>query len=280
LAIVLDFARDLLADRTPIAIGVSFGGPVNPEKGQILLSHHVPGWENFPLREHLQAAIKAPVYIDNDANAAALGEWRFGAGVLPPRLWPLYVSRVSSLLYVTVSTGVGSGFVGEGQVWRGVNRLAGEIGHIVLDPNGPQCVCGKRGCVEALASGPSIARQVQERLVANPRAGQILRDLMQGDLEAITAARVAHAADEGDEVALEALAISAQALGRGLGIAINLINPERIVLGGGVIKSGERYVEMVREAARAHVLPGMSVDIMLAALGDDAPLWGAVAMVS
>lgn len=266
-------ARDLLAGRRPAAIGVSFGGPVDAGAGRVRLSHHVPGWQNFPLREFFQSRFDAPAAVDNDANVAALGEWRFGAGRDGAR-------RVASLLYVTVSTGVGGGWVLGGRIYRGADGLAGEIGHVVVQPDGPPCVCGRRGCVEALAAGPNLARRARERLMAAPEAGQRLRELAGGDLAALTAEHVARAAQAGDDLAWGVLAEAARALGQGLGAAITLMNPERIALGGGVAKSGEGYWQAVREAARASALgmPPMRVDIVPAALGDDAPLWGAIAL--
>ena len=146
-ATVLRLADEVLAGEKPAAVGVSFGGPVDAPNGIVRLSHHVPGWEDFPLRERLQAHFGVPVNIENDANVAAFGEYRFGAG-----------QGCSSLLYVTVSTGVGGGWVLDGRIWHGADGIAGEIGHTVADPAGPECLCGKRGCVERFASGPYLAQ--------------------------------------------------------------------------------------------------------------------------
>ena len=269
IAIVLDLARELLAEHPDrlAAVGVSFGGPVDFQRGFVRLSHHVPGWENFPLRDRLQAEFGAPVSVDNDANAGALGEWRFGAG-----------QGRASLLYLTVSTGVGGGWIIDGRPYRGTDGMAGEIGHTVVNPDGPLCVCGRRGCVEVLACGPAIARRARERLEAEPQSGAILRRLIEHDLAALTADRVSRAASEGDVLAEEALLAAARDLGTGIGSALSLMNPQRVVLGGGVTKSGEKYWAEVRRAARANTLPEISVEIVPAALGDDAPLWGAVAL--
>ena len=264
---MVSLARDLLGDALPAAIGVSFGGPVKADEGLVLLSHHVPGWERVPLRERLEARFGAPAAVDNDANVAALGEWRFGAG-----------QDCRSLLYVTVSTGIGGGWVLDGRIHHGADSLAGEIGHMTVRPGGPVCTCGRRGCLEAVAAGPAIARRAQERLLAEPQAGEILRRLIGGDVGAVTAKHVSQATEAGDALAREVLEEAAQALGFGIGCAIALMNPERVVVGGGVAKSGERYFEAVRAAARANVLPGTRVDIVPAALGDDAPLWGGIAL--
>ncbi len=260
-------ARELLAGEHPAAVGVSFGGPVDATTGTVRLSHHVPGWENIPLRAMLEADFGAPASVDNDANVAALGEHRFGAG-----------RECKSLLYITVSTGVGGGWVLNGQPWRGAEGMAGEIGHMVVDPDGPRCLCGKRGCVERLASGPYIAQRAREWLAEQPDRGQVLRGLVGSDADKVTAQLVSQAAAQGDDLAWEALQVAAWGLGVGIGNAANLINPERFILGGGVTKSGDRFWEVVRQVARETALPEVHFDIVPAALGDDAPLWGAVAL--
>ncbi len=262
-------AREMLPGQTPAAIGVSFGGPVAGERGVVRLSHHVPGWENFPLAERLQGELGAPAVVENDANAAALGEWRYGAG-----------QGCDSLLYITVSTGVGGGWIVNGGLWRGADGLAGEIGHLVLRPEGPLCTCGKRGCVEALAAGPYVAALARDVLLARPSEGALLRARAQGDVSRLTAEQVALAAQDGDSLAWQALSEAARALGQGIGAALALMNPQRVVVGGGVAKSGERYWQVMREAAAGWTqgMPAPRVEIVPAALGDDAPLWGAAAL--
>ncbi len=264
---MLALARRLLDGRTPAAIGVSFGGPVDAARGRVILSHHVAGLDDTPLRDQLQAAFGAPASIYNDANVAARGEYQFGAG-----------QGCASLLYVTVSTGVGGGWVIDGKIFSGADGMAGEIGHTVVDPQGPPCVCGRRGCVEAMACGPAMVRAARARLIAEPTAGAKLRALIGGDLDAVTGERVARAAIAGDDLARAVIDAAARALGFGIGTAITLMNPARVVVGGGVSKSGERYWSELRAATRANTLPQMRVGIIPAALGDDAPLWGAIAL--
>jgi glucokinase len=259
--------RELLKGQTPTAVGVSFGGPVRASHGQVILSHHVPGWEKFPIVEKLSHEFAAPAVVDNDANVAALAEARFGAG-----------RDAASLLYVTVSTGVGGGWVLDGRIWHGFDEMAGEIGHLMVDPDGPVCVCGRRGCVEILASGQAIARRACERLENEPRRGAILRGMVDDDLTRLTAQVVSQAGHEGDSLALEVMDAAARALGMGIGGAIVLMNPTRVVVGGGVSKSGDHYWDMLRAGAQANSLPEMKLDIVPAALGDDSPLWGAVAL--
>jgi glucokinase len=267
--IVLRMARELLSQARGrlAAVGVSFGGPVDASRGLVRLSHHVPGWEDVPLADRLAAEFGVPASVDNDANVAALGEWRFGAG-----------QGTDSLLYITVSTGVGGGWVLGGRIWSGADGMAGEIGHTIVRPGGMLCACGKRGCVEAEACGPAMARKAVALLQRNPQDGRMLRDLAGGRHDAVTAEMVAHAAQQGDTLALEALQDAARALGDGIAVAINLMNPQRLVLGGGVIKAGEAWWSTVLDAARAAVLPQARVDIAPAGMADDAPLWGAAAL--
>jgi glucokinase len=267
IALVFAAARALLAGRAPAAIGVSFGGPADYTTGRVRLSHHVPGWENMPLQAMLENEFHAPARIDNDANVAALGEYRFGAG-----------QGASSLMYITVSTGVGGGWILNGDIWRGQDGMAGELGHVVVDPAGPVCLCGKRGCVERLASGPYLAQHARELLTADPASGAILRGLAGGAITQVDARRVAEAAAQGDPLAAQVLTEAAHHLGVGIGNAANLINPGRFVLGGGVTKSGDLWWQAVRQAARATALPEVLFELAPAGLGDDAPLWGAVAL--
>lgn len=248
---MLALARELLHGRQPTAVGVSFGGPVDFAAGRVILSHHVPGWEEAPLRQILAEEFGGPVQVDNDANAAALGEYHFGAG-----------RGMSSLLYVTVSTGVGGGWILDGRPYRGHNSMAGEIGHTVADPDGPLCLCGKRGCVERLASGPYMAQDLAAVL----------------EQDGLTGLDVAEMAADGEETAVSILERGAWALGAGLGNAANLLNPQRFILGGGVTKAGERWWQIVRQTAHYTALPEMQFDVVPAELGDDAPLWGAAVL--
>jgi len=252
-AVMLALADELLSQTpgTLAAIGVSFGGPVAWETGRVILSHHVPGWEDTPLVAMLKQKYGVPVSMDNDANVAALGEWRFGAG-----------AGCGSLLYITVSTGIGGGWVLGGQIFRGADSMAGEIGHLAIDPNGPECVCGKHGCVEAIGSGTNIGVAMMKR-----QPGSVW-----------TAEGVNQAAHMGDDVAVEVLERAAWALGTGIGYAITLLNPQRVVIGGGVANAGDIYWNKLHATANQFVLPQMRVDVVRAGLGGDSPLWGAVAL--
>lgn len=270
--IMYELGRSLLKGNKPIAIGVSFGGPVDGKTGVVRLSHHVEGWENMPLKKMLEEEFGAIAIVDNDANVAALGEYEYGAGV-----------GSDSLFYITVSTGVGGGWILNGKPWGGHEGMAGEIGHMVIDPAGPICLCGKKGCVERLASGPYMAKDAKEILkVAREgnggRKGEILRSLVGDNLESVTGQLLTQAADMGDKLSQEILHRSAWALGVGIGNVANVVNPKKFILGGGVTKAGERWWNVVRKTARETALPEVNFEIVAASLGDDAPLWGAVAM--
>ena len=273
LEIMRSLLDTVLKGKKPDAIGVSFGGPVDATTGLVRLSHHVPGWENVPLKQILEEDYQAPVSIDNDANVAAVGEHSFGAG-----------QGYDSLFYITISTGVGGGWILDGKPWRGALGMAGEIGHIVVDPRGPLCLCGKQGCVERFASGPYMAQNAREMLENEPPSndgkvrGDILRYLTGSDLSLITGKVVSTAADYGDEIAQEVLYRGAWALGVGIGNVANLMNPQRFVLGGGVTKAGDNFWTVVRKVARETALPEVNFEVVRALLGDDAPLWGAVAL--
>lgn len=218
----------------PAALGVSFGGPVEADGRTVRLSMHVPGWEGFALAERLERQIGLPARVANDGDAAALAEHRFGAG-----------RGVRHLLYLTVSTGIGGGLIIDGRLHRGERAWAGEVGHMVLKPGGPACPCGRSGCLEALASGLSIARAMRER---RPEAGEI------------SAKQVAEAVAAGDLLAREVWNGAMGWLGIGIASAANLINPGRVVLGGGLTEAGELLFGPVRRVVASRALdPALEV---------------------
>ena len=265
---MLSLAGELLAAHgRPSAVGVSFGGPVDYQRGLVRLSHHVPGWEDTPLARQLEETFQVPVRVDNDANVAALGEARYGAGI-----------GRSSLMYLTISTGVGGGLVINRRPWRGAGGMAGEIGHMTINPEGPLCLCGKRGCVERYASGPYMAQDARRLVSEDPERGRVLLELADGNPENITGMLVSQAAEQDDPIALQVLERGAWALGIGIGNAANLFNPQAFILGGGVTKAGEFWWQTVRKYARHAALPDVEFELLPAQLGDDAPLWGAVAL--
>ncbi len=238
------------------AIGISFGGPVARDRQTTLLSHHGPGWINFPLVERVHQMWPVRIELDNDANAAALGEFRFGAG-----------QGHQNVLYLTVSTGVGGGIVLGGRLYRGARGLAGEVGHTIVWPNGPRCTCGKQGCVEAIAAGPSIARAYVER---QPNA-----------LAEVTAADVFRLAASGDLIARDVLDRATTFLGIGVANAINVLDPDIVVIGGGVSRAGDALFVPLRYAVAAASAPSPpnAVPIVPTTLGDGVGVLGAVALV-
>ena len=251
-------------------VGVSFGGPVDAASGRVLHSHHVDGWDDLLLAARLEETYGRPVVVENDANAVALGEYRYGAG-----------RGVEDLVYITVSTGIGGGVVLGGRLWRGSHGVAGEVGHMVVRPGGPLCTCGNRGCLEALASGPSIARRAREALEAGA-PGERLLALAGGDPLAITAELVFRAVRAGDAAAAAAVAGAAEDLGLGIAMLSSIVDPARVILGGGVAKAGEQLLVPVRQAFRRYAFPMLAgrVEIVQAAALDEGGLLGAAALVA
>lgn len=211
------------------AIGIGCGGPLDPWSGVILNALNNPGWVNVPLVARIEEGLGCPAHLDNDANAAALGEHRFGAG-----------RGVAHMVYLTISTGVGGGVVIEGGLFRGAGGNGGELGHVTVDYDGRPCRgCGRRGCLEAYVSGTSIAERAGE-------AGM-------GD---VTAADVVAGARAGERLAGEVWAGTIEALACGITSIVNLFEPEVVVLGGGVVSgSGEQLLGPVRERVAADAFP-------------------------
>lgn len=251
-----------------IAIGMAAPGPVDSRSGVVLFAPNLPGWEHFPLRDWLEQTFGVPAFVGNDANLAALGEYRFGAG-----------RGVDDLVYLTISTGIGGGIVLGGRLFEGGRGLGGEVGHIVVDVDGPPCLCGNRGCLEALASGPAIARAARAAIAAG-RSSQI-RERVGGDLERITAREVSLAAKEGDELAREILRRAGGYIGAAVVSLMYLLNPSLFVIGGSVAKAGELLFEPIRETVAVRIPEAYrsGVSIRPAALGDDAGLAGTLALI-
>ncbi|MFO7170251.1 MAG: ROK family protein [Chloroflexota bacterium] len=267
LALMLEMARELLADGrlSPLAgVGVSFGGPVEADGRTVRLSMHVPGWEGARLADRLEQEFGVPAAVANDGDAAALAEYRFGAG-----------RGVRHMLYLTVSTGIGGGVIIDGRLHRGERAWAGEVGHQVLKPDGPPCPCGRNGCLESLASGLSVAREARARLRAEGASGSSLASLAPEDL---TARDVAAAAAQGDRLAREVWEAAMEWLGIGVASACNLINPGRVVIGGGLTRAGDLLFAPVRRVAAARALDP-ALEIVPAALGDDVGILGGAALV-
>jgi glucokinase len=250
-------------DGNVLAIGVASPGPLDPHTGYILKTPNIKEWQNFPLGPNLSRHFQVPAFVDNDANLAALGEWKFGAG-----------RGHHHLLYLTISTGVGGGVIADDHLLQGYHGLATELGHTILDPEGPLCSCGFAGHLEAFSSGPAIVKFVLGELASGTNSS--LKN--GGD---ITARVVADAANQGD-----ALAISAyQRAGTYLGIAVaNFLlsfDPSIVVFGGGVSQVGPLLFDSFRASLKKRVFHPRYLEnlkIEMAALGDDAGLLGALAL--
>jgi glucokinase len=250
-------------DEEIAAITVAAPGPLDPFEGIIYEAPNIPSWINLPLKKLIQERFNVPVAIGNDANLAALGEWRFGAGI-----------GHRHLVYLTVSTGIGGGVIIDNQLLLGSHGLAAELGHITVTPDGPLCSCGQRGHLEAVSSGPAIARWVEQEL------GQGIPSSLLAN-RPITAKEVSLAASRGDELAKAALARGGTYLGIAIADYLHVFNPTMVIIGGGVSHSGEAFFGPLRTAMSEHVLSQKYLEnltLTTAALGDDVGLMGALAL--
>jgi glucokinase len=267
---VINLSRKVVADAGHAMddverIGIGCGGPLDPWRGVILNALNNPGWLNVPLVARVQSALGRPTILDNDANAAALGEHRFGAG-----------RGIDDLVYLTISTGVGGGVIAGGRLVHGANGNAAELGHVSVDAHGRPCHCGSIGCLETYCSGTAIADRTRERLASGSDPSS-LRDLAAADLRA---EHVAEAAAAGDPLASAVWNGTMELLGAGIVSIIHAFNPRRVILGGGVTHAGDLLFDPVRRAVGARAMPWLRevVDVVPAALGDRSGILGAVAV--
>jgi glucokinase len=257
-------ARVIPDDGGVRGIGVSVPGPTDPRAGILVHPPNLPGWHNVPLRKIIHERFDVPCYLGNDANVAALAEATHGAA-----------HGCKHVIYLTVSTGIGSGVIEEGHLVVGARGLGGEAGHMIL-------ITGDRiSSLEKEAAGPAIARKAVARLKNGDDSR--IRHLVDGDLEAVTAQIVGQAAAAGDPVAVDLIREAGYTVGLGIVTLMHLFNPEVVVVGGGVTKTGDLLFEPMREAVREHTLDAAyyeNVPIVIAALGDDVALIGAAALVT
>lgn len=245
------------------AIVVAVPGYMDIKNGVVVEAPNIPGWVNLPIRDLLSEQFHVPIYVGNDANIAALGEWRYGAGI-----------GHDNLLYLTISTGIGGGAIINGKLMTGDRGLAGEFGHITVVPNGPLCGCGHRGHLEAVASGTAIARYVSERIALGAET----------TLSAIpnpSAKDVGQAAAAGDGLAIQALNMAGAYIGHALADYLHIFNPSVVILGGGVMAAGSLILDPIKKALPEHILgrPYLeNVQIVTAALGDDVGLIGGLVL--
>lgn len=269
---LFDLGEKVLADAGAgagrlLGTGIGCGGPLDPYAGILLAPPHLPGWVDLPMTDLARERYGLPAVLDNDGTAGAVGQWRFGAG-----------RGCRHLLYLTVSTGIGGGLVLDGRTFRGGAGNGGEPGHVTVRSEGRYCKgCGRSGCLEAYASGTSIAERAAEAAAAATARGT--STVLAGH-ERLTAAEVDAAARQGDPVATQVWAETVDALGSGLTSLVNVFEPELVVLGGGVTRSGERLLEPVRHliAARAMGPAARTARIVRASGGDRAGLLGAAAI--
>ncbi len=249
-------------------IGIAAPGPLDPKAGVIVFAPNLIGWHNVPLRQIIQDHFGIPTFLGNDANLAALGEYRFGAG-----------RGVQHLIYITVSTGIGGGIIEDGKLLLGARGFAAEVGHQTIQADGPRCNCGNIGCLEVLAAGPAIARMAREAITNGEQS--VLQEMVQGDLDQISARLVYEAARQDDAVAIRALHQAGHYLGVGIINLLYLFNPEVIIIGGSVAKAGDFLFAPMWETIRArlHPLYWETLRIVPPELGDDVGLLGALALV-
>ncbi len=257
------------AASAPAGIGIGVAGQIGPERGIVRFAPNL-SWQDEPLQEDLHRSLGLPVVVINDVRAATWGEWLHGAG-----------QGCGDLVCLFVGTGVGGGVVSHGEVVSGCSNTAGELGHIIIQMDGPPCTCGNRGCLEALAGGWAIARRAREEIAADPAAGASLLKTAGGRAEDVTAVHVQQAASEGDALAARIYEEAAEALVAGAIGIVHAFNPCRLILGGGVVEGMPRIVDRVREgvcrlALRAAREP---LEVVAAGLHNDAGVIGAASFL-
>ena len=252
-----------LDDGAILGVGIGSPGPLDRATGTVIETPNL-GWRNFPLRDLIANALGLPAELDNDANAATIGEWWVGAG-----------RDVDTLIGVTLGTGIGGGIVLGGELYHGASDVAGEIGHMSIDSTGRKCKCGNYGCLEAYASGPAIAARAVEGLQTGEES--LLPELVEGELSRITAETVYEGIVAGDVFAREVMRDTAKFLGSGLANLINVLNPEMIVISGGVTRAGDHLLEPLRNEVRRRAFRHAfeSCRIVTSALGTSAGVIGA-----
>lgn len=245
------------------AISAACPGPLDPALGVLYATPNIPAWKDFPLRDLLEERYHVPVYLGNDANLAALGEWRFGAG-----------QGRHDLLFLTISTGIGGAVIASDRLLNGSRGLATELGHITVIPDGPRCSCGRNGHLEAVASGSAIARYVSDRIALGQASS------LAGRSGRLRAEEIAEAARAGDPLGREAFLTAGRYLGQAVADFLHMFNPELVIFGGGVSLAGDLLFGPMQESIRDHLMSTAYLDRLeftLARLGDEAGLLGALA---
>ena len=246
-------------------IGIGVPGVIDSETGVIIFAPNLR-WSNVALKPVLANQFKIPVFVENDVNLGTLGEQALGAG-----------RGVDNLVGIFIGTGIGGGMILNGKLFYGANQTAGEIGHVILKPDGPKCSCGNRGCLEALASRTAISRYVRKAVTQQGKKS-ILPEFNGGNLDLVRSRALAKAVERGDKVTTKAIARAQYYLGVGVATVVGIVNPQVVVLGGGLIEAmGEKFVSGVYDIAADLALPNAmnGVKVVSAKLGDDAGVIGA-----
>lgn len=253
------------SDVESLRIGIASPGTLDEKKEIVLVAANLPGWENYPLKQELSSKIDAHLVIENDSKLAALGEYVYGAG-----------QHADPLMYLTLGTGIGGALIIKGELLQGVHGLASEFGHMTVDPNGPICSCGKRGHLEAIASGPAITRAAITRIKAGEES--ILAATLQAG-EILDAEIISHAASRGDHLAMDVISDAGKAIGIHLASLVHAINPARIVVGGGMARMGLMLFTPMRHTLLDEIIhPAYNQDLEIrpAQFGDNSGLIGAM----
>ncbi len=250
-----------------MGVGIGAPGPIDVERGFVYFFPNIPGWKNTPLRDRLEKWLKLPIYVDNDANVMALAEFRFGAG-----------RGAKNLIALTLGTGIGGGLVIDGKLFHGPHYSAAEIGHVVINEDGPACSCGSRGCIETYVGSGYFVREIKKRLDSGQKS--ILKQWLKNDRREITPLLVAQAAKKGDRFSNQMWKQTGEHLGTALTGLVNILNPEKIILGGGIAQNGRLLFDPLVATLKKKAFPiaASSVKVVPAALGVDAGLIGAAAL--
>ncbi len=250
------------------AIGIGAPGPLDPATGVVIFAPNL-GWRDVPLKTELETRTGFPTFVDNDVNVGTLGEHVFGAG-----------RGVQNVVGIFVGTGIGGGIILNGKLFHGASKTAGEIGHIIVKAGGPRCGCGTRGCLEAIASRTAMTKQFRKAILKKGKKS-VISELTGGDLDAIRSGVLAKAIRANDKLTLKVFKKVTKYLGIGIGSIVNFLNPEMIVLGGGVVEAlDDTFLDDIRAAAEKYALPNTlsGVQIVPAKLGDNSAILGAAAL--
>ena len=251
------------ADYEIKSIAAACPGPLDPKNGIVINPPNIPEWNYFPLQEFLSSTFKVPAAINNDANLAAYGEYSFGAG-----------KGSSNLIYLTISTGIGGGIIVDDKLLIGTAGFAGELGHMMVLHQGPECSCGQKGHLEAFASGPSIVRWVKSKLEDD----SALEHFSEVEL---TAKIISDAAENGDELAIAAYERAGKFIGVAIADLLHIFNTSLIIIGGGVSRAGDLLFNPIRQSVASSIISDVYIDnlqILPASLGDDSGLMGALVL--